>query len=160
MNKINHKQGFTLVELIVVMAIFATISGVVTVSLSNFLAASSLENTVKQLVQNIRKAQSYSMMRVKDDQWGVYFDDNGGGAGQSFTFFKGSNYGLDASYDDVHELPDNLSFSNISFNGGGNEIVFEKVIGETINTGSIDVLQSNGSAYTITINTLGQLEIN
>jgi prepilin-type N-terminal cleavage/methylation domain-containing protein len=155
-----NKKGFTLIELIVVISIFVIMSGTIGMSLSSFISKNQLETSTQQIVQVLRRAQSYSMMRIKDDQWGVYFDDDGGGPNQSFTFFKGSTYGVDTSYDDVYELENNLSFSNINLFGGGDEVVFSKVTGETSQAGFIDLAESAGNFYMITINDLGQIEVN
>lgn len=160
MKDLRKSKGFSLIELILVIGILASITAGATLTLSSFLNRNQLDEYAQSIVHNLRKAQSNSMMRIKDDQWGVYFYDDSGGANQEFIFFKGSTYGEDSTHDDTYELPDSLSFSSITINGGdGDEVVFSKVNGETVNDGSIEISSVNGSSYTISINLIGQIEI-
>ncbi|MDP4008576.1 MAG: prepilin-type N-terminal cleavage/methylation domain-containing protein [Candidatus Peregrinibacteria bacterium] len=150
------KKGFTLLELILVIAIFSIVVGGTILSLSSFFAKSQLTDHSKQIVNSLRKAQSNSMMRVKVSQWGVNFDSGGG----VVTFFQGASYSArDTNYDQAQTLPPSLSLNNISFDSGGTEVVFTKVNGETDDFGSLQV-QGDIDNYTITINKFGQIEIN
>ena len=152
----NSKKGLTTIELMISVAILAMVMGASALSLSAFIANSHLDNRTDDLVQNLRKAQANSIMRVKDSSWGVYFDaDN-----DAFTFFKGDSYASrDASYDALYELPALLDLKNVSLNGGVSEVVFEKVTGETDNYGSLEIYEKEPNTHVITINSLGQIDV-
>lgn len=156
MDKNFIKRGFNLIELIIVIAIFAIVAGGTMVALSGFLSDSQLSDHSKQIVYSIRKAQSNSIMRVKGSQWGVNFDSAVG----VVTLFKGSSYSArDINYDQAQVLPQSLSLNNILFDSGRTEVVFTKVNGGTGDFGSFQVQDANNN-YTITINQFGKVEIN
>ncbi|MBU2524838.1 prepilin-type N-terminal cleavage/methylation domain-containing protein [Patescibacteria group bacterium] len=150
-------QGFTIVELIIVISIFAILVGTVFYNFGDFFSNQQLKTYGQDMVQSLRKAQSNATMRINDSQWGVGFVDTA----NQFIFFKGDNFAIrDSNYDEVHEFPDILSFENISLNGGGNTVIFSRVSGETTNYGSLDFQLDSTKKYTININQLGQIEIN
>lgn len=156
MRKFKSKSGLTTIELLLTVFILAIVMTASTVSLSSFLVNSQLDNKTDDLVQDLRTAQANSVMRVKDSQWGVYLDAEG----DSFTFFKGSSYASrDQNYDLVTELPGLIDLMDVALNGGVSEVVFEKVTGETDNYGTLVVSEDVDNQYTITINAMGQIEM-
>lgn len=150
-----NKKAFTILEMLLVVAILAITASAAIFSLTNFIQATQLDNKRDEVIQVLRKAQSNATMRVKDSQWGVYFDVKN----QEFTFFKGSSYGVDTTYDQTYTFPGNVLLQNISLNGGGDEVIFKKVTGETDHYGSLEIVDATPAKYTITINSLGQIEV-
>lgn len=57
----NKKRGFTLIELIVVIAIFLLISAIVMFNYKGFNSSVSVENLAQDIAINIRKAQVFSI---------------------------------------------------------------------------------------------------
>ena len=152
-------QGFTLVELLVVIAL------TVIIFLMNFtfnaylLVDSTLDSKAHEIVENLKLAQTRSMARYQDSQWGVYF--NNVGSPQQFIVFKGNTYAArDASYDLVTNLPSSLSFTTLTFTGGGSEVDFAKLSGNTTQSGTIVLTSNQNHTRTITISTLGVVDIN
>lgn len=96
-HKNKYNSGMTLVELIVVLLIFAIITSVVMFSYSKFNSSMSLQNLADDIALTVRKAQSYAI--------GVQglFSDN--------SFFNG--YGVHFRVAPVADPP--LSGSNKSF---------------------------------------------
>jgi len=157
-NLVSKIKGFTLVELILVVALFLTVFGGTAISLSSFLNRSDLDQTTKEVVQMLRQAQGYSMAHYQDSSWGVYLEDTA----NRLTFFQGSSYAARVpSFDRVTELSTSLDLMSISLIGGGNEIVFTKGKGETTGVGSFVIQEiSSGNQKTLTLNAYGQIEIN
>lgn len=84
MNLIKRKDGMTLIELIITVSILAIVMGAATFSLSGFLRSNQVNVYTNDLIQSLRKAQSNSMTRVKDSQWGVYLSNEE----RKFVFLK------------------------------------------------------------------------
>ncbi len=100
-----------------------------------------------------------SVSRYRDSQWGVYFNHNTNGSPDRWIVYKGSSYAArDASYDFIITLPTPLTLTNISLNGGGSEINFSKLIGATMQYGSLVVSSSQGTSNTISVSAKGLVE--
>src|SRR5437870_896099 len=90
MRKLQLKQypplGFTLIEVLIVMAL-VTLVGLTSVPfLSRFFTQNAVENTYEQLKGELGKAQTYAMSGKQNGSWGVH---NGTG---SIVLFQGSSY--------------------------------------------------------------------
>lgn len=146
-NKLNKKWicGYTLVEIIVVIGIIALLATISTSVYSNFSANEKLKIATMGVVEAIRHAQANTQSGKGDSSWGVkVFSD-------SVIIFKGSGYASkDSSYDQ------SFNFSGGVVASGLSEIVFAKVTGSTINTGTITLINSYGSKD-ILINEKGTL---
>ena len=83
----------TIVELLVVLAIFAIISGITMVDYSSFKSSASLNNLANDISISIRKAQSYAIgargnSGSFDDGYGVHFSTDNDSL---FTIFTSSD---------------------------------------------------------------------
>lgn len=105
LRKINKKKGFSLLEMILVVAIFGIITSVVIFNYSDFNSSTIMTNTAYEIALAIREAQVYSLgvrgnisSNDYDVSYGTYFNakDNGGSK-KDFVFF--GNYDEDASCD-------------------------------------------------------------
>ena len=125
-------NGFSLVELIVVLGIFFLILGISTSVYSSFKSHNNLEITTSGIVEAIRFAQSSSQSGKGDSKWGVEVLPN------EVVIFKGDSYlSRDILFNESLNFAGGISASGLS------EIVFEKITGTTFNTGTI--ILSNGS---------------
>ena len=150
--RLKQKKGFTLVELIIVIAIFSIIFTSSTLVFGNTIQRNSLRYNSYQLVQNMRELRTNSISQKGDSSWGVYFQNSSSPYG--YTMFRGSSYASrDASYDLDFEFPEVLSFQQLSL-GGSNEIVFDQSSGRTSNSGSLSI-SADSEVYSITVNQLG-----
>ena len=157
----NLKRGFTMIELLIVITIVViTFAATFTIQ-SRFLVDTYIDTNTDQIVQTLRLAQMRSIARFNNSQWGVYFDEDIDGNDDKFVLFKGTSYAdRDFSFDIETHLPDSLSFSNISLNGGGDDVVFNELTGATPNYGSIQILDNLGNPNTVSINSKGMVELN
>lgn len=157
MANMSYKKGFTLIELCVVVFIFVLIMGMNITLRGYSLMDAALQTKTTEIVENMRLALIRSVSRYQDSKWGVYF--NNAAQAQSVVF-KGSNYATrDSAYDLVTNLPSTLTYGTININGGGTEVVFDKVTGKTAQNGSIVLNGAQGSTKTITINPLGSISV-
>ena len=126
-------KGFTLIELLLVLAIFAIFFALSQSIYVNFKSASNLKIATTSLVQSIRYAQNNAQIMKGDSKWGVEAFSN------KAIIFKGDSYtSREVSADQNFDFPKGITASGIS------EIVFEKMTGETFNTGTIILTNSSG----------------
>ncbi len=111
-------KSFTLVEIILVIAVFGIlISFLVPVGL-NFYKSQQLEAVTQELIQTLRRAQLKAMSVEMDSSFGVYLTND------NYTLFKGNSYeDRDTQYDEVFDLSQIIRISGLS------EVVFLKFEG-------------------------------
>lgn len=63
--------GFTLIELILVIALISIIGATASPFLSNFILRNNYETTTDKLVSTLRKAQQYSIQGKQNVTWGA-----------------------------------------------------------------------------------------
>lgn len=135
--------GFTLLELVLVIAIITTLGALSSVFYTGFLSQNAVANTQNQLLGSIRKAQFYSMIGKGNSTWGIHY-----GSG-TITLFKGTTYSSrDPSYDET------FSYNTTTAITGGNDITFNRLSGSIASATAITI-SSNTSTKQILINSEG-----
>ncbi len=149
------KKGFTMVELIVGIALFSLLFGMGAVVLGNFTTVQSLRIGGERLVQSLREAHTNSVAQRQDSAWGVYFDTIS--EPDRYIVFKGNHYASrDTSFDQVNQFQKNIDIHMLNI-GGGNEVVFAKRSGLTNNSGSIR-LSAGEEYYDVSVNGMGMVD--
>ncbi len=135
------RQGYTLVELLIAIAVLTVILVISAAAFYNLTKKSDLDTSRDNIISTLNTARNKTVASEGSVQYGVYFD----------TTSSPDKYILrSTSFDEVHDLPSSVEISNISFNGGGNEVVFKLLDGSTDNYGSV-VIQSSITNETQTI---------
>lgn len=153
-----HKNGFTLVEILIIMGILAVLFTITSLNLTNTVPQSSLDNTVRLFIADLKQQQLNALTGNTEGQgsssdYGIYFTSG------KYTLFRGSSYNASdtANFDVVTDDIDTSSTST------GSVIVFIKNSGIIKNfspsNNTITFTQTNiGSQKTITINKYGVIE--
>lgn len=126
------KTGFTLIELIVVIAIFAVLGAMVIFGFNFFQNKNRVEAAAREIASTLRLAQNKTLASEGNSSYGVHFETD------KFVLFKGLAYIDGAADNSEHNLAQNLSIFNISL-GGGADVVFARLSGATDNFGSATV---------------------
>lgn len=140
-------NGFTFIELLVVVAIIGIMASVGYVSVSKLQATADTNTSLDKLVASIKNQRIYAMLgnsttRVKAMPQGIYFEQ-----GSSTYIIFSCEELQDCSYipfkssNEVESLEKSLIFSNVSL--PGNQIVFAPYSGEIVD------YQANLSTLTI-----------
>lgn len=162
MSRYSHQwqhSGFTLVELVVVVAITVALASLTIPLYVNFQATQQAASAAEEIVQLLREAQARAMAGDGAMPWGVYFEDDLVGADDRFILFRGASFAArNPSFDFATDLADTLSFGSISFTGGS-AVVFTRSNGTTANVGSLVVSASNGDAVTVRVNAAGAVDL-
>ena len=154
MFKVKYNNGFTLIEILLVIAVFIILLTISVVALRPFQKQSDLQSSSQEIISALKRAQNRTLASENESTFGVFFDTSG-----QYILFKGAVYGADPLADEVSRLPDSVEFSVVDL-GGGDEIVFDRLDGTTSQPGSITVrLKSSPSQIqVIYIDVLGIIE--
>lgn len=132
------KQGFTLTELLIVLAILVIVLVFSVAVFSNLTKGTDLDTSRNNIISTLNKTRNAALASEGAAQYGVYFDSST--EPDRYVFFKGSSYALrDISFDKIYNLPPSVGIPSLSFNGGNNEIVFKRLDGSTNNFGSLTI---------------------
>lgn len=136
------QKGFTLLELLLVIAIIGTLSVLIPIFGASFTIQNSISNAQNELIGSLRKAQIYSMMGKQNSSWSAHW-----GSGV-ITLFKGSVFNdHDASFDETFSYNNALSIT------GANDITFTRPQGTA--TASGITIAENNQTRQITISSEG-----
>lgn len=154
MLKFKNRKGFTLVEIIIVLSLTGLLVLISYPVWGQNIRSAQLKNNTIALVDTLRSAQAKAMFRKGNSRWGVHLESN------KFILFKGSSYNP-ADPDNIETILPSYIVISSSLNGGGVDIIFNKVLGNTNNFGTI-TLTDNGTANTksVIINQEGMIDYN
>ena len=135
-------RGFTALELLIVIAIMAILLAVIIPSFLNFRRSSLLNTETQELVTVINRARLLSVSSKNDERFGIHFEAGG------VTLFQGATYTVGAGTNEVHTFNPAVTLSSIAINGGGSELLFEKVTGATSQNATTTLLVTGTTAST------------
>ena len=152
-----RKNGFALVELIVIMGFMAILAGIVIVNIGRSQHQSNVIQVVDILIADLRSQQTKAMAGatvngVVPDGYGIYFETD------NYTMFAGASYNPSEPSNAQVAVPSPVFISATTLSG--NTVVFSSRNGE-INgfipgLDSITIANSaNGSTNTIQLNQYG-----
>lgn len=84
------KKGFTLMEILITISIFAILAVIATLNLTGSRNGTNLAGTTKQIGALLREAQSDTMSDDRGTVWGVHFDNAAGAP--FYALFASSTY--------------------------------------------------------------------
>lgn len=147
LKKLNkNNQGFTLLELLLCVAIISGLAGLSLPVYRNLIKKNDLDIAVNTVVSSLRRAQVLSQAVDGDTTWGLKTQSG------SVVIFKGESFTTrDTNFDETFEVPTTISIS------GTTEIVFTKFTGFPQSTGTIN-LSSESDVRSVTINGKGMVD--
>jgi len=152
----SRRSAFTLVELIVVVAISAVISVGGFFTIYKYRAAQNIKLALGEIVAVARNTQEMSVTQKNGKQWGIRFS-NSIADGQSFRTWSGLSF-ASSSPDQTYKLRSGVNFGNPA-TGKDIDIIFSAISGEVSQNQIITLLAgSSGSTVgDVVVNTLGKV---
>lgn len=150
----SNVDGFTLVELLVVVLVTSMLLGLTAITLGRPQAAANVSTSVDTLLADISGQQVLAMAGDTGSQTtaqtqGILFSPT------QYTLFTGT-YNAGDSYNFIVQLPLNATLANTF---PSSQLIFNKGDGSVTNTGTI-TLTSGGASHTITVNRFGAPTVN
>ena len=143
------KKGFTIIELLTIIAILFVLAVSAVPALRSFQLKSDLENSAEEMINVIRLAQQKTISSEGGSSWGVYFSTST--SPHQYTLFKGDDYtSREVPADEVHKISRDVLISAVDL-GGGFEVVFSRVPGASRQEGAISLVLKNDASQTKTI---------
>ncbi len=138
------RKGFTLTELILVVAIILILALMTPPIYNSFTLRSDLQTVVSSGAQSLRRAQILSQAVMGDESWGVRFQTS------TVVIFRGLSFILrDPSFDETINFSSELSVT------GTLEFVFEKFSGRALSLGTTTFTNLSGESSTLEVNSKG-----
>jgi type II secretion system protein H len=151
------QSGFSLIEMLLVIALIGMLAGFTSLSLANTQQTTSVATAAESLNSDLKSQQAKAMLgKVKSgsssSNYGIYFEEH------DYILFSGSSYDPIAQ-DNLKVDVDGITISS-TFPGTGHPVIFQQINGEVngISSGhdTITLTDANAShPKTITINKYG-----
>lgn len=138
--------GFTLLEVLLTIAILSVLTGMGTPLYRQYLFRSDLNNAGQQTIQTLRRAQLLSRAGQENSGWGVCMP--------STVLYKGATYiQRNIGFDETYPVAPTITFYGLA------EVSFSQVEGQPSRTGSIILQARNGDRQVITVDANGVLSL-
>jgi prepilin-type N-terminal cleavage/methylation domain-containing protein len=151
----SKNKGFTVIEIILVLALGALLTGFIALSFSKVNEHEALDTNADLVVSVLNEARSLTLSSVGNTRYGVHFDAD------QVVLFSGASYSSGAASNVPTALNPRVALRNISF-GGGSNVVFDRLTGATSQSGALQIyLKSATTTYkTISVSATGLSERN
>ena len=131
------EKGFTLLELLIVIGIITLIGTITASAFFSFRARSDITSEVEKIVDILRLARSNTIGSKEASNYGVHF------ATSSYILFSGLNYDPADPENEEFNVSNSAEIYFVSFSGGGSDVVFNRIAGDTSNFGNIRIRLKN-----------------
>lgn len=140
-------RGFTLIELLIVIgisSIFVAMSAGVYTTLRQ---RSNLELVAREVQSVFNLARDRTLASEGAQNFGVYVNN----ATREYFLFPGSSYSAGNPDNERSVMPDNINVLAPQFQGGGNEVVFNRLTGSTAQFGLVTLEDAGDVSRTMTL---------
>ncbi len=153
-----HKKGFTLIEILFVIAIIGILISIILPQFSKMRQNQLLASSASDIVSVLNKASSQSINSLDSSSYGVYFEND------SVVLFKGEVYDSNSPDNQALSLNEGITISDIdlfkvSDDSATVEVYFARLTGRPNAYGDI-ILTIGNLNKIISLNKAGGISIN
>lgn len=156
-------KGISLIEVILVVGISMMLISVSILPFTSLNDQQALKNAEDAIGAFIIDARTRTLSSYNDDRYGIHFSASQNAQSSQLVLFKGSTYVAGAGTNVILSLSDNAKITQVSLQGGGVDMVFNRLTGGTDQYGTITLQVTPAkTVYTriITVNKAGAVSIN
>ena len=149
------KKGFSLIEIVIVIAIFVVLFALTLTAFSRFNSNQALNRSVSEVTSVLNEARALTLASFDNTVYGVHL------LSDSTTLFKGQTFSPSDPDNKITTISSKVSISNIVLSGGGNDIIFQRLTGKTDQDGTmtLSLVSDSSKSKTITVEVSGIIEI-
>jgi prepilin-type N-terminal cleavage/methylation domain-containing protein len=146
MKKIIHTstRGFTLIEVLITIGIFIILTSIVMSTFFLYRKNQSLSLDTQTVATILRQARSQTLSYKNSSVYGVHFNTT------DVVLFAGSSYDPSSPTNESYLLNYSDTIVTVTLTGGGSDVIFQRLTGETSQDGSI-VISAPGLSQTKTV---------
>ncbi len=138
------KRGFTLIELLIVIGVTVLLCAIILSTLIGFRKNQALEKDTEIVIQLLNQARAQTVSSKGATVYGVHF------TAPQVVLFTGSTYVSGSITNQVVDLTSTDTILTISLAGGGSDVIFQRLTGQTSQNGTV-VISSPGISRTKTV---------
>jgi prepilin-type N-terminal cleavage/methylation domain-containing protein len=138
------KKGFTLIEIVIVIGILGVLSTISMVTFISFKNTQGINKDSEAIVEMLQQARTQTLSSQNASVYGVHFGTT------SVTLFAGSTYSAGVATNEVYNFLSADTVLSVTLTGGGNDVIFSRLTGETTQNGTI-VISSTSATITRTV---------
>lgn len=135
------QKGFSLLEVVIAMAIFLLLLGATLAVLASFRSRGEIDRASSGTVSLLRLARERTVAGQNNIQWGVHVRSG------ALDLFSGAAF---TSAVETFTFPRGVT-ATAALSGGGFDVVFKRIDGTTATNGTITLATSLGETRTVTI---------
>jgi prepilin-type N-terminal cleavage/methylation domain-containing protein len=154
--KNTYKQGVTLLEIMIVLAIVVILIAVVVPQFSRMRENQVIKNAVADVVSTLSRARSSTLASIDSSEYGVHFQSD------QVIIFKGTAYSPGDTDNEIINITSPASISNVTLGGvsaTSGDVYFSRLSGAPSDTGTVTISSTNFSKI-ITISATGTASSN
>lgn len=151
-------KGISIIEIIVIIAIISIITAITIPNLSNFRKQREIINTKEDIIALLNEARNSTISSKNSTNYGVHIQTDRAILFPGDVFVDNTN-NKQIDFNSSVNIP---STGGINLSGGGDDVVFERLTGNTENHGTIIVqlVSDTSKQKIITISSLGIVSSN
>lgn len=148
------KKGFSLIEVIIVIAIFTVLFTITSTAFSRFNNNQALNRSVSEATSILDEARALTLASKNNTVYGVHFQSD------KVILFTGQIFSDLDPDNKINIISSRVFISNIALLGGGNEIIFQRLTGKTEQNGTItlSLISDSSKSKIITVQVSGIIE--
>ncbi|OGZ96035.1 MAG: hypothetical protein A3I44_00055 [Candidatus Sungbacteria bacterium RIFCSPLOWO2_02_FULL_51_17] len=125
------RWGFTAIEVLIAVVVTAVLVAIVLSGFASFRETAELTRAADSVIDVLKQARVQTLASQYSAQYGARF------ASSTAVLFRGSTFASDPASHATTTFPALVEVSSIALAGGGADVVFKRLTGETDNFGSI-----------------------
>ena len=133
MLKCLNDKGFSVVEILLVVGLIALLVSLSFLGYRSFEKSLTLSTTANEIITALHLAADQTISSKGDMVYGVHFESD------AYAIFSGLVYNASSTGNEVFAMPAAIEISDIALTGGGSEVIYNRLTGQTDTPGTVSL---------------------